>query len=63
MIGEEGLETALEDEGHRLTEEATEVVVMGIDREINYEKLAKAALAVRSGGDFYFHKWRRSNSN
>lgn len=52
MIGEKGLKTALEDEGHRLTEEAPEVVVMGIDHEISYEKLAKAALAVRNGAAF-----------
>jgi 4-nitrophenyl phosphatase len=52
MIGEKGLKTALEDEGHRLTEEAPEVVVMGIDHEISYEKLANAALAVRNGAAF-----------
>ncbi|QKS72187.1 TIGR01457 family HAD-type hydrolase [Paenalkalicoccus suaedae] len=51
MIGEEGLKEAL---GSRCTLDASEanVVVMGIDRDITYEKLSDAALAVRRGATF-----------
>ncbi|MFA9560042.1 TIGR01457 family HAD-type hydrolase [Evansella sp. AB-rgal1] len=49
MIGEEGLSTALESKGMKLVEEDANVVVMGLDRELTYEKLAKACLLVRFG--------------
>ncbi|WP_078579299.1 TIGR01457 family HAD-type hydrolase [Salipaludibacillus agaradhaerens] len=52
MIGEEGLEQALEAQGHKLTDVDPEVIVMGIDRNLSYEKLAKACLAVRNGAAF-----------
>nr|WP_281419544.1 TIGR01457 family HAD-type hydrolase [Bacillus alkalicola] len=54
MIGEEGLEEALKENGLQLVEveKNVDVVVMGIDRDINYEKLSKACLAVRAGALF-----------
>lgn len=52
VIGEEGLHTALKEKGFRYAEEHADFVVMGIDREINYEKLAVACLAVRNGAQF-----------
>ncbi|WP_100373931.1 TIGR01457 family HAD-type hydrolase [Bacillus sp. FJAT-45037] len=52
MIGEEGLKQSLLDEGHEIVEEEPDYVIMGLDREITYEKLAKAALAIRSGATF-----------
>ncbi|MDQ0219658.1 TIGR01457 family HAD-type hydrolase [Peribacillus cavernae] len=52
VIGEEGIITALEEKGMTFNDENPEFVVMGIDRDINYEKLAKAALAVRKGAAF-----------
>jgi len=52
MIGEQGLEDALKKQGLTLTDQDAEVVVMGIDREINYEKLSKACLFVRNGAAF-----------
>jgi 4-nitrophenyl phosphatase len=52
MIGEEGLETALEEKGFASAREDADVVVVGIDRSINYEKLAVACLAVRNGATF-----------
>jgi 4-nitrophenyl phosphatase len=57
VIGEEGLEVALKAAGCRLiTGEQNLVecdfVVMGLDRHITYDKLANAALAVRSGATF-----------
>ncbi|MGN7387393.1 TIGR01457 family HAD-type hydrolase [Sporosarcina sp. SAFN-015] len=52
MIGEEGLEQALLSEGFQLTEQNPDVVVIGIDRSITYEKLAAASLAIRAGAHF-----------
>ncbi|MFC5602581.1 TIGR01457 family HAD-type hydrolase [Sporosarcina koreensis] len=52
MIGEEGLEQALVSEGFKLTSENPDVVIVGIDRSITYEKLASASLAIRAGAHF-----------
>lgn len=52
MIGEAGLKEALLEQNIRITDDQPDVVVIGIDRDINYEKLAKACLAVRSGAKF-----------
>ncbi|EMR05132.1 putative hydrolase yutF [Bhargavaea cecembensis DSE10] len=52
MIGEEGLRTALESAGHRIVRESPDAVVVGIDREITYGKLADASLAVSAGALF-----------
>jgi 4-nitrophenyl phosphatase len=57
VIGEDGLKEALADVGCRIVtgEEDvldSEFVVMGLDRQITYEKLANAAIAVRAGARF-----------
>ncbi|WP_066372056.1 TIGR01457 family HAD-type hydrolase [Neobacillus fumarioli] len=52
VIGEEGIRTALKEKGFTFAEEHADYVVMGIDRDINYEKLAIACLAVRNGATF-----------
>lgn len=52
MIGEEGLHAALVEKGFTFRDENPDFVVMGIDRDITYEKLAKACLAVRNGATF-----------
>ncbi len=52
MIGEIGLEEALVSEGFELTTQNPDVVVVGIDRSITYEKLAAASLAIRAGAHF-----------
>ncbi|WML45892.1 TIGR01457 family HAD-type hydrolase [Neobacillus sp. PS3-40] len=52
VIGEEGIKTALEEKGFVFGGENADFVVVGIDREINYEKLATACLAVRNGATF-----------
>ncbi|MDQ0257638.1 4-nitrophenyl phosphatase [Evansella vedderi] len=52
MIGEEGLEEALQSKEFTFVDEDADVVVMGIDRNITYEKLAKACLSVRGGATF-----------
>ena len=57
MIGEEGLEEALVSEGFQLTSQHPDVVVVGIDRSITYEKLAAASLAIRAGAVFSSDEW------
>ncbi|SFA91226.1 4-nitrophenyl phosphatase [Lentibacillus halodurans] len=52
VIGEEGLYDAMEREGHIVADTDCDVVVLGIDREINYEKLSKACREVRNGATF-----------
>lgn len=52
MIGEAGLAAALEAEGIQQVETSPDLVVMGIDRDITYEKLAQACLAIRGGAKF-----------
>lgn len=57
MIGGQGVREALEEKGFELlsTDNAPEAqaFVMGIDREINFQKVAEAALLVRAGIPFY----------
>lgn len=52
VIGEEGIRTALKEKEFQLAGEKADYVVIGIDREISYEKLAVACLAVRNGAVF-----------
>ncbi len=52
MIGEDGLKVALESKGFILTEKNPDAVVVGIDRQVTYNKLAHACLAVRNGALF-----------
>lgn len=52
MVGSDGIRSALEAEGIRIvdTDEARpDVVVMGIDPQVDYVKLVKASLAVQNG--------------
>jgi 4-nitrophenyl phosphatase len=57
MIGEDGLRVAFEEKGFEIlpVEDASraEAVVIGIDRSINFQKLAEATLLVRRGVPFY----------
>ncbi len=57
MIGEDGIRVALEEKGFEIlsVENAPEAkaVVMGIDRGINFEKVAEATLLVRAGIPLY----------
>ena len=57
VIGEMGLESALQAKGFELlTVQDTEnalAVVMGVDRSINFSKVSEAALLIRSGVPFY----------
>ncbi|MBM7097014.1 TIGR01457 family HAD-type hydrolase [Bacillus sp. H-16] len=51
-IGEEGIKQALKEKGMKPGDETADVVVVGIDRAISYEKLSTACLAVRNGATF-----------
>ena len=54
MIGEVGLKDALNTKGFTFVDTGAEAdyVVMGLDREITYEKLTQACIGVRSGAKF-----------
>jgi 4-nitrophenyl phosphatase len=56
-IGEEGIRLALEEKGFEIVslENAAEaqVVIMGLDRTINFQKASEAALLIRNGIPFY----------
>ena len=57
MIGEDGVYAALQEKGYEIlsVEDASmaEVVVIGLDRGINFQKLVEATLLVRSGVPLY----------
>lgn len=52
IIGEKGLEKALERAEMTAVSSNGDVVVMGIDRALTYDKLASACLAIRAGATF-----------
>src|SRR5699024_8593899 len=51
-IGEVGLIDAIKEVGLTISETEVDYVVMGLDREISYEKLTTGALAIRNGAKF-----------
>ncbi|MCU9612823.1 TIGR01457 family HAD-type hydrolase [Caldibacillus lycopersici] len=51
-FGEEGLTYALKEKGFTFAKEDAEYVIVGLDREVNYEKFAIACLAIRNGAKF-----------
>ncbi|MCC6298328.1 MAG: HAD-IIA family hydrolase [Anaerolineales bacterium] len=57
VIGEDGIIAALKEKGFDVmpveAAQAAQVVVMGIDREITFEKMREATLLVRRGVPFY----------
>ena len=57
MVGEDGTRTALEEKGFEILPvehaQEAEIVVMGIDREVNFNKMREATLLVRRGVPFY----------
>ncbi len=57
MIGEDGIRMALEEKGFDVlpveNAQGAQVVVMGIDREITFDKMREATLLVRRGVPFY----------
>lgn len=52
IIGEVGLITAFEEAGLTITDQNCDYVIVGLDREITYDKLAKASLLIRQGAQF-----------
>lgn len=52
VIGEVGLKDAIEEAGFILDEEAPDYVVIGLDWQVDYEKFAKATLAIQKGAHF-----------
>lgn len=52
VVGEKGLTTAIKDADLSISNQDVDYVVMGIDRDISYEKLTEASLAVREGAKF-----------
>jgi len=52
LIGEEGLYSALAAQGFEFGERDVEAVVVGMDRELTYEKLKTATVAIRQGARF-----------
>jgi 4-nitrophenyl phosphatase len=52
VIGEEGLRAAMLEKGYRLVDEGADVVVVGLDRHLTYDKLKIATLAIRRGALF-----------
>jgi HAD-superfamily subfamily IIA hydrolase, TIGR01457 len=52
FIGEEGLARALREKGFAFAKEDADVVIVGLDREVTYEKFAIACLAIRNGAKF-----------
>ena len=57
MVGEDGLRVPLEEMGFEVVSidnaPEAQVVVMGIDRDVNFSKLSEATLLVRNGAPFY----------
>src|SRR4051812_37994554 len=52
VIGEEGLKTSLEAVGFVLAESDVQYVVVGLDRQLTYQKLTQAVRLVKAGATF-----------
>lgn len=52
LVGSKGLEQALEDHGIKRVEKQADIVLMGLDPQVNYDKLANACLEVQRGAVF-----------
>ncbi|MDQ0416553.1 4-nitrophenyl phosphatase [Croceifilum oryzae] len=52
VVGEEGLRHALIEVGMTVTDHEPDVVVAGIDRSFDYEKLKRASLAIQDGATY-----------
>lgn len=52
VVGMSGLKQILSEAGYDVVEENPKVVVAGIDFDLSYEKLRRAALSIRAGADF-----------
>ncbi|ANU23811.1 TIGR01457 family HAD-type hydrolase [Planococcus donghaensis] len=52
MVGSDGLDQALCQEGLERVEEEADIVLIGLDRSLTYDKLATACLEIRKGAVF-----------
>jgi len=52
VIGEEGLRQAVAAMGFHIGDDAPQAVAVGLDRQINYQKISKAASAIFAGASF-----------
>lgn len=52
LVGSRGLEEALDDHGIKRVEKQADIVLMGLDPQINYEKLSRACLEIQHGAVF-----------
>jgi 4-nitrophenyl phosphatase len=52
VLGGDGLRQAMTDAGFTLTDDNAQVVAVGADFTLTYEKLKRAALLIRAGADF-----------
>lgn len=52
ILGEEGVHSALNEKGFFHAEEDVLAVVVGLDRQLSYDKLSRATLHIRSGKPF-----------
>lgn len=52
VIGQHGLREALTSAGLRITEERPDFVVQGIDRELTYDRVARAVQYIRDGAPY-----------
>lgn len=52
IIGESGLIQALDEAGFHQSEKDVLAVVVGMDRELTYEKMCRATLLIRKGAEF-----------
>ena len=53
LIGEKGAKDTLENEGFIISEDDPKAVVVGLDRQLTYEKLKKAVLFINNGSKFF----------
>lgn len=52
VVGESGLRKALASRNFKITDQNPDYVVVGLDSEVTYEKLATAVLLIRAGATF-----------
>lgn len=52
VVGEDGLHHALTEAGFQLTTEQADLLVVGLDRQVNYDKLRAAAYQLQGGAIF-----------
>lgn len=52
FVGSKGLQEALDDQGIECVDKQADIVLMGLDPQINYEKLSRACLEIQRGAVF-----------